>query len=145
MAPKKTTKTTAAPKPDSEAKVKVEPKNTEKKPSSYQSGDISRLSIMLSMLAVTFIVGLLLGLGLGADEARNHVAKKIDESNLEEMLNEENEPMSSVNSEMEEAMPSIPAPQTEAPTTQISTDPNMNEEMTIEPDGNATESQNEEN
>ena len=123
MAPKKTTKPTPTPKTDSEPISKTAKKDSVQD-QFYKSGDISRLSIILAMLAVTFIVGLLLGLGLGADQARVHVAEKIERSNLEEMLDENTETNMS-DSMLEESTPTVPTPEPETPSVEVSNEANL--------------------
>ena len=81
---------------------------TNKNSSIYRSGDITRLSIMALMLGVVFTLGLLLGLGLGAQTARKDVFRRIQNSQLTT-----SEPEESV--EAEEADPDVPTPRQETP------------------------------
>ena len=81
---------------------------TNKNSSIYRSGDITRLSIMALMLGVVFTLGLLLGLGLGAQTARKDVFRRIQNSQLTTSKPEESV-------EVEEAEPDVPTPQQETP------------------------------
>ena len=115
MAPKKTTK-----KPVTKT-TKVSKKSTPATEavtfnSGYRSGDITRLSVMSLLLGSLFLLGLLLGLSLGAKTARVDIAKKIDKDGR---LTLKNEIRDEVLAELEEAKPAVPAPEPEVPLVDI--------------------------